>query len=43
MITDPDVFYRKGSNAMLYWQEQNIRVNTTRFSPTLETVKWMLR
>jgi hypothetical protein len=43
VITDPDVFYRNGSNAKLYWQEQNIRLNTTRFAPTLETVKRMLR
>ena len=43
VITDPDVFYRNGSNAKLYWQEQNIRLNTTRFVPTLETVKRMLR
>jgi len=43
VITDPDVFYRNGSNAKLYWQEQNIRLNTTRFAPMLETVKRMLR
>ena len=43
VITDPDVFYRNGSNAKLYWQEQNIRLNTTRFVPMLETVKRMLR
>ena len=43
VITDPDVFYRNGSNAKLYWQEQNIRLNTTRFVPTLETVKRILR
>ncbi|KAK8463309.1 hypothetical protein SEVIR_1G348900v4 [Setaria viridis] len=43
VITDPDVFYRNGSNARLYWREQNIRLNTTRFAPTLEMVKRMLR
>ncbi|CAN6274193.1 unnamed protein product [Urochloa humidicola] len=43
VITDPDVFYRNGSNARLYWREQNIRLNTTRFAPTLELVKRMLR
>ena len=43
VITDPDVFYRNGSNAKLYWQEQNIRLNTARFVPMLETVKRMLR
>ncbi|OEL21253.1 hypothetical protein BAE44_0017731 [Dichanthelium oligosanthes] len=43
VITDPDVFYRNGSNGKLYWKEQNIRLNTTRFAPTLEMVKRMLR
>ncbi|CAL5019900.1 unnamed protein product [Urochloa decumbens] len=43
VITDPDVFYRNGSNARFYWREQNIRLNTTRFEPTLEVVKRMLR
>ncbi|CAL4885641.1 unnamed protein product [Urochloa decumbens] len=43
VITDPDVFYRNGSNARFYWREQNIRLNTTRFAPTLEMVKRMLR
>jgi hypothetical protein len=42
VITDPDVFYRNGTNARYYWQEQNIRLNTTRFMPTLEMVKRML-
>ncbi|RLN07258.1 uncharacterized protein C2845_PM11G23830 [Panicum miliaceum] len=43
VITDPDVFCTNGSNAKLYWQEQNIRLNTTRFAPTLEMVKRLLR
>ncbi|KAL6607057.1 hypothetical protein ACP70R_042710 [Stipagrostis hirtigluma subsp. patula] len=42
VIADPDVFYRNGSNAKYYWREQNIRLNTTRIMPTLETVKRML-
>ncbi|CAN6279797.1 unnamed protein product [Urochloa humidicola] len=40
VITDPDVFYRNGSNARFY---QNIQLNTTRFAPTLEMVTRMLR
>ena len=43
VIADPDVFYRNGSNAKFYWREQNIRLNTTRFAPTLQMVKRMLR
>lgn len=43
VITDPDVFYRNGSNARYYWWEQNIRLNTTRFMPTLERVKRLLQ
>ncbi|TVU08696.1 hypothetical protein EJB05_42107 [Eragrostis curvula] len=43
VITDPDAFYRNGSNARYYWREQNIRLNTTRFMPTLEMVKRMLQ
>ena len=43
MIADPDVFYRNGRNARFYWREQNIRLNTTRFAPTLQMVKRMLR
>jgi hypothetical protein len=31
------------SNAKLYWQEQNIRLNSTRFAPTLDMVKGLLR
>jgi len=43
VITNHDVFYRNGSNAKFYWREQNIRLNTTRFTPTLQMVKRMLR
>ena len=43
VIADPDVFYRNGSNTKFYWREQNIRLNTTRFAPTLQMVKRMLR
>lgn len=42
VITDPDVFYRNGTNAKYYWHEQDIRLNTTRFMPTMERVKRML-
>ena len=30
-------------NAKFYWREQNIRLTTTRFAPTLQMVKQMLR
>ncbi|KAG2606501.1 hypothetical protein PVAP13_4NG167700 [Panicum virgatum] len=43
VITDPDVFYKNGSNARYYWWEQNFRLNTTRFMPTLERVKRLLQ
>ncbi|XP_066383459.1 alpha-1,3-arabinosyltransferase XAT3-like [Miscanthus floridulus] len=43
VIADPDVFYRNGSNAKFYRREQNIRLNTTRFAPTLQMVKRMRR
>ncbi|GJM98265.1 hypothetical protein PR202_ga15255 [Eleusine coracana subsp. coracana] len=42
VINDPIRFYKNGTNAKYYWQEQNIRLNTTRFMPTLEKVKRML-
>ncbi|KAJ1259437.1 hypothetical protein BS78_10G155200 [Paspalum vaginatum] len=43
VITDPGIFYKNGSNARYYWWEQNIRLNTTRFMPTLERVKRLLQ
>ncbi|WVZ79943.1 hypothetical protein U9M48_027465 [Paspalum notatum var. saurae] len=43
VITDPGIFYKNGSNARYYWWEQNIRLNTTRFMPTLESVKQLLQ
>ncbi|XP_072149561.1 alpha-1,3-arabinosyltransferase XAT3-like [Setaria viridis] len=43
VITDPDIFYKNGSNARYYWWEQSIRLNTTRFMPTLERVKRLLQ
>ncbi|KAL6909650.1 hypothetical protein ACP4OV_001309 [Aristida adscensionis] len=42
VITTPEVFYKNGSNAKYYWQEQSIRLNTTRIMPTLEKVKQLL-
>lgn len=33
VITDPDIFYKNGSNARDDWWEQDIRLNVTRFIP----------
>ncbi|XP_062179001.1 alpha-1,3-arabinosyltransferase XAT3-like [Phragmites australis] len=43
VITDPYVFYKNGSNGEIYWGQQNIRLNTTRFLPTLAMVKRLLQ
>ncbi|KAJ3692394.1 hypothetical protein LUZ60_012744 [Juncus effusus] len=38
VITDPGQVYKEGNGSRIYWLEQNLRLNITRFTPVLERV-----